>query len=225
MDAGPPTSYGGIPVDVVEKGSRQSGYGPGECAPAEWHWPATGRQPQPPVNTYAILALIFGLVVPPAGVALGHLALPQIKRSGERGRSAAVCGLVVGYVLSAMLIAILLWLLMNRNSGKPPSAQSGLSAVMAPPESVVTSIAPGPKRPRHKIALDRATVGMCAEIEKRDIAKEIGHDDALELFEVPCEHRVGVYTVVGRVPTDADCNSTYVAAPPDRSFAVCLNRF
>lgn len=177
------------------------------------------------MNTYAVLALLFGVVVPPAGVALGHLALPQIKRTGERGRSAAMCGLVVGYVLSAALIAILLWLSANGAGGKAPAARSGPSAAPAPPGSVVTSIAPGPRRPRHKIALDQATVGMCAEIEKRDTADEIGHDDALDLFEVPCEHRVGVYTVVARVSGDADCNSTYVAAPPDRSFAVCLNRY
>jgi len=38
-------------------------------------------------------------------------------------------------------------------------------------------------------------------------------------------HRDGVYTVVARVAADSDCNTTYVAAPPDHMFAVCLNRY
>ncbi len=64
------------------------------------------------------------------------------------------------------------------------------------------------------------TVGTCAEIQKRDVG-----DDALDLFGVPCEHRQGVYTVVARVNDDSNCQSTYIAAPPDHSFALCLNEF
>lgn len=220
-DAGPPTSYGGAPVDVfhnVHNGAPQTGR-----APAGPRRRAPGRNLEP-VNAYAILALVLGVLAPPAGVALGHLALPQIKRTGERGWLAAVCGLVLGYVLSAVLIAVLLWLFAFGGDGAgrvrvmPPAA-------LAPSPSVVTSIAPAPTRPRHKLDLNQATIGKCVEIEKRDTAPDLDRDDALDLFEVPCEHRVGVYTVVARVSADQDCSSTYVAAPPDRSFAVCLNRY
>ena len=50
-------------------------------------------------------------------------------------------------------------------------------------------------------------------------------DDSLDLFGVPCEHRDGVYTVIARVTSESDCHSTYIAAPPDRSFALCLNLY
>lgn len=182
--------------------------------------------PKPPLNTYAVLALIFGVMVPPAGVALGHLALPQIRRTGQRGWLAAMCGLVIGYLLSVVLLILLVWLtaVADHGSGSTAARQSSAQTATAPP-GVVTSIAPAPIRPHIKLDLNQAAVGKCVEIEKRDEASEGTRDDALDLYEVPCQHRVGVYAVVARVPGDAECNSTYVASPPDRSFAICLNRY
>jgi hypothetical protein len=43
-----------------------------------------------------------------AGLVLGHVALVQTKRSGERGRGFAIAGLVLGYI--GVLTAIGLWL-------------------------------------------------------------------------------------------------------------------
>jgi hypothetical protein len=64
-------------------------------------------------------------------------------------------------------------------------------------------------------------VGTCAEIQLRGGAAA----DALDLFNVPCEHREGVYTVVAKVTHEYDCNSTYIAAASDRTFFVCLNLY
>jgi len=50
-------------------------------------------------------------------------------------------------------------------------------------------------------------------------------NDALDLFKVDCAHKEGVYTVTARVPATYDCRSVYVAAPPDHSFALCLNPY
>jgi hypothetical protein len=68
-----------------------------------------GAKPSTDYNTFAVLSPIFAVVVPPAGVVLGHLALPQIRRTGERGRPAAIAGLVIGYLMCVLLIAALLW--------------------------------------------------------------------------------------------------------------------
>lgn len=188
-------------------------------------WPQRPA-PQPPLNTYAILALIFGVLVPPAGVAVGHLALPQIKRTGQRGWLAAVCGLVIGYLLCVVLLVLLVWLVAVGDRGSSGAAAMQSSVPVANPlPSVVTSIAPAPIRPHIKLDLDRATIGQCVEIEKRDEAGDGTRDDALDLYKVACQHRPGVYTVVARVPADVECNSTYVASPPDRSFSICLNRY
>ena len=70
---------------------------------------------------------------------------------------------------------------------------------------------------------DLATVpiGTCVELQLRNSTG----NDALDLFGVDCEHRDGVYTVTARVRSNNQCNSVYVAAPPDRSFALCLNPY
>lgn len=213
QDAGPPISYGPPPV----------GSGPGFGGPPQ---PSL----RPPLNTFAVLAPIFGVLVPPAGVAFGHLALPQIKRTGQRGWPAAICGLALGYLLSAVLVLVLVWLLATDDRGANSGAAAPSSARgAAPPPSVVTSVAPAPRRPHTKLDLDQATVGKCVEIQKRDEGglegDGVSGDEALDLYQVSCAHRVGVYTVIARVSTDSECNSTYVASPPDRSFAVCLNRY
>ena len=94
--APPPVTYG-----------AQTGGFPGAPGP-----PAPSFGAPPPrgdLNTLAVLSPIFGVIIPPAGVALGHLALPQINRSGERGRGAAIAGLVIGYTMCVLLIAGGVW--------------------------------------------------------------------------------------------------------------------
>ncbi len=195
-------------------------------------WPFTppGENPYPPPkqshNTLAVLSPVFAVLLPPVGVILGHWALVQIRRSGEPGRTAAIWGLIVGYVLTVALIAALIVWAVVSPSQRAQSVPNTGPVVTAPalprvlPPVVVTSVAPPPLTRRVKLDLAQVTIGTCAEIQKRDLG-----DDALDLFGVPCEHRQGVYTVVARVTSDLNCQSTYVAAPPDHSFALCLNEF
>lgn len=217
-DAGPPITYAVPPFEREFSGpqgdDRETGNSFGERQQAS----------QPPLNTYAVLAPIFAVLTPPAGVALGHLALPQIKRTGQRGWLAAVCGLVLAYTMSVVLVAVLIWIALGGHSNRETSAGSS-SAPATPSPSVVTSMAPAPMRPHNKLDLNQATVGKCVVIEKRDESGEVSADDALDLYQVPCQHRVGVYEVIARVSADSECNSVYVAAPPDHGFAVCLNRY
>jgi hypothetical protein len=57
----------------------------------------------PRTNTLAIVALVLGLTVPPGGIIAGHLALGQIKRTGEAGHGLAQAGLILGYVFTSLL--------------------------------------------------------------------------------------------------------------------------
>lgn len=67
----------------------------------------------PRTNPLAIASLVLSLasfltaVSAIGGVITGHIALHQIKRSGEGGTAMAIVGLVVGYVFVAFLA---LWL-------------------------------------------------------------------------------------------------------------------
>ncbi|UVJ38047.1 DUF4190 domain-containing protein [Arthrobacter sp. CJ23] len=65
-------------------------------------------------NIMAVLALVFGVLGGIVAIPFGHIGLSQIKRSGERGRSLAVAGLVLGYTwlaavaIYAVVIVVLL---------------------------------------------------------------------------------------------------------------------
>jgi len=164
--------------------------------------------------------------VPPAGVVLGHLALPQIRRTGERGRAAAIAGLVIGYLMCVLLIAALIWWLTSDSGSNTTTAgNSPTGPTHQVPSTIrgstVTSMAPPSTVPRIKLDLATVPIGACVEIQLRSDEGS----DALDLFKVDCEHKEGVYTVTARVPATYDCRSVYVAAPPDHSFALCLNPY
>lgn len=63
----------------------------------------------PRTNTLAILALIFGLLGSLLGVIFGHIALNQIRRTGEAGEGLAKAGLVFGYLWLVGLAIYLIW--------------------------------------------------------------------------------------------------------------------
>ncbi|MGV0764803.1 DUF4190 domain-containing protein [Mycolicibacterium sp. XJ647] len=62
-------------------------------------------------NGLAIAALVCPLVTCvlfPLGIIFGHIALSQIARTGEGGRGLAIAGLVISYVLAAIVGVFLL---------------------------------------------------------------------------------------------------------------------
>ena len=62
-------------------------------------------------NTLSIIALIGAFVIPLAGIICGHIALGQIKRTGEGGRALALWGTILGYVFTAFyIILFVIWI-------------------------------------------------------------------------------------------------------------------
>jgi hypothetical protein len=62
--------------------------------------------PYVPINTMAIATLVISLLLGPVAILsipFGHLALGQIRRTGERGDELAVVGLVFGYLWLAFV--------------------------------------------------------------------------------------------------------------------------
>lgn len=206
----PPTVYGGQP--------STAGFGmpPGPLG--------GGPLPQDDYNTLAVLAPIFGLIIPPAGVVLGHLALPQIDRTHQRGRAAAITGLAIGYVLTLALIVGGLW--WGTHAGLSTTTASTTSSAVATttafePPSVVTSIAPPTNDPHVKLDLATVPIGACVTLQIRS-ANSL---QDLDLYQADCEHVKGVYVVADRVNSPRNCHSDSVALPPDHSFALCLNPY
>ncbi|MBC7594409.1 MAG: DUF4190 domain-containing protein [Kineosporiaceae bacterium] len=58
-------------------------------------------------NVFAILALVFGVGGGFLAIVFGHIALGQIKRTGQGGFAAAVVGLILGYAWVAVVVFVL----------------------------------------------------------------------------------------------------------------------
>lgn len=90
----PPQGYGQLPpVPPVPP----QGYG-------QQPYQAGGYQPQqkPPMNVLAIVGFIGAFFISIAGIVLGHIALSQIKRTGEGGRGLALAATIIGYARIAL---------------------------------------------------------------------------------------------------------------------------
>ncbi|MBC9954265.1 DUF4190 domain-containing protein [Leucobacter sp. cx-42] len=113
-----------IPPAAQQPTPPQPGY-----VPSAPYAPSAPMQPR--LNTMALISLILGIVglfvfgIPAVvAVVLGHIALSQIKKRGERGRGLAIAGLVTGYV-SIVLWAILLVLGLILGIGFLAATQNG----------------------------------------------------------------------------------------------------
>ena len=67
---------------------------------------AYGTPLAPRTNTLAIVALILAFFVPIGAIICGHIALGQIKTSGEGGHGLAFAGTVLGYVFTGLGILL-----------------------------------------------------------------------------------------------------------------------
>ena len=63
---------------------------------------APGYAPAAPTNTLAIISLIAAFILAPAAIVCGHIALGQIKRTGESGHGLALAGTVLGWVFTGL---------------------------------------------------------------------------------------------------------------------------
>lgn len=78
-------------------------------AAAPYTAPAAPTGAGRPTNVLAIIALIAAFVFPLAGIIVGHIALSQIKKTGEQGKVFAIIGLVLGYlgILAAIIFLVI----------------------------------------------------------------------------------------------------------------------
>jgi hypothetical protein len=75
-------------------------------------------------NVLAIVAFVASFFVNIVGIVCGHIALSQIKRTGEKGRGFALAGLIIGYVSVAITIVSIVFVIIA-------SVASGLAVANA----------------------------------------------------------------------------------------------
>ncbi|GLI28000.1 hypothetical protein ARHIZOSPH14_22420 [Agromyces rhizosphaerae] len=62
-------------------------------------------------NVLAIISLVSAFFISLVAVITGHIALSQIKKTGEQGRGLAIAGLVIGYIgLVVGVIVFIFWI-------------------------------------------------------------------------------------------------------------------
>jgi len=67
-------------------------------------------------NTLAIVALVLSLVgfascgiTAPIGAIMGHVARKQIRETGEEGDGMALAGIIVGWIMTALMLAVIIF--------------------------------------------------------------------------------------------------------------------
>lgn len=107
------------PVPPVPVPAPDSSTPPPPAAPAAPTYPAYGQPAAagfgaPPTNTMAIVAMVLSLVgiltgiTAVVGAILGHVALGQIKRTGEGGRPFALTAIIAGWIITGLGLLIII---------------------------------------------------------------------------------------------------------------------
>lgn len=78
----------------------------GEALAADVMPPHAPREPKTGTNVMAILSLVLALGGGLFGVIFGHIALHQIRRTGQKGRGLAIAGLLLGYIVLAFALTV-----------------------------------------------------------------------------------------------------------------------
>jgi uncharacterized protein YacL len=86
-------------------------------APAYNQGPGYGQPATDRYNVLAIVSLVSAFFISLAAIITGHIALSQIKRTGEKGRGLAIAGLILGYagLLFGILAAVIVLSLIANN--------------------------------------------------------------------------------------------------------------
>jgi hypothetical protein len=105
-----------VPAPPVADGypqEPQPGYGQQPAGAAPYGAPQFAPQYGAPVaeekyNVLSIVSLVSAFFVSLVAVITGHIALSQIKRTGEKGRGLAIAGLILGYLSIAATIVVII---------------------------------------------------------------------------------------------------------------------
>jgi hypothetical protein len=195
--AGPPSTQGYTPPPLTQ------GFPPTTSS----LFPPPGT-PRGEVNTFATLSIVFAFVFAPAGAALAHIALHQIKQHGQRGRERAIVGLTLSYVIIVLaVIALVIWLLTSNRAESPKlpgsttATQTTTGAAVPPPPRTTVFTPPPAQRPT--VRVEQLRVGDCVEVQQTQPEPGMPDTNIILIFPVRCEVRDGVFRVDQILSTDS----------------------
>jgi hypothetical protein len=187
--------------------------------------PTTAPAPSGEMNTLATLSIVFAFVFAPVGVVLGHLALAQISRRGERGRDRALIGLTLSYVfILVAVVALIVWLIVGGGPKSSPTHATPSRTAIAPPPSVSTTVVTAPPPQRPTVTVEGLRVGQCVEVQQFQPDPTRPGSQDVKIYLVRCEVRDGVFQVNLITSTEDQCTVRVLANRADTLFA-CISDF
>lgn len=199
---------------------------PGYYGPPVSFGPGYPAPPQPEVNKLATLSVVFAFVFAPVGAVLGHLALAELTRGGDRepGRSRAVLGLTLSYAISALALVVLAaWLIVAPHLGGPDAAV--VTTAEQPAPVISSTVVTPPPRSRPTIDVGHLRPGDCVEIQNNKPAADQPNTDYVFIYRVPCEAREGVFQVRQLVSTEDQCTTRNAIFNTTRTVFACVADF
>ena len=187
--------------------------------------PTASPAPSGEVNKLATLSIVFAFVFAPVGVVLGHVALAQISRRGERGRDRALIGLTLSYLFILFaVVALIVWLIIGGGPrSSPTQATPSRTATTAPP-SVSTTVVTAPPPQRPTVAVEDLRMGDCVEVQQTQPDPTKPDYQDVKIYRVRCEVRDGVFQV-SLIASSADqCTVRAQINRKDTIFA-CIDEF
>jgi len=187
--------------------------------------PTASPAPSGEVNKLATLSIVFAFVFAPVGVVLGHVALAQISRRGERGRDRALIGLTLSYLFILFaVVALIVWLIIGGGPrSSPTQATPSRTATTAPP-SVSTTVVTAPPPQRPTVAVEDLRMGDCVEVQQTQPDPTKPDYQDVKIYRVRCEVRDGVFQV-SLIASSADqCTVRALINRKDTIFA-CIDEF
>ena len=185
------------------------------------------RAPAPPgeASTLATLSIVFAFVFAPVGVVLGHVALAQIKRRGERGRDRALIGLTLSYLFILFgIVALVVWLIIGGGARSAKNATPGGTATIIPPPSVSTTVVTAPPPQRPTVTVEDLRVGQCVEVQQVQPDPTRPGSQDVKIYLVRCEVRDGVFQVNLITSYEDQCTVRVLANRANTLFA-CISEF
>ena len=189
--------------------------------------PTAAPAPSGEVNTLATLSIVFVFVFAPVGVVLGHMALAQISRRGERGRDRALVGLTLSYVIILFaVVALIVWLILGGGPKSSPTqaTPSKATTITTPSPSVSTTVITAPPPQRPTVTVEDLRVGQCVEVQQFQPDPTRPGSQEVKIYLVRCEVRDGVFQVNLITSSEDQCTVRVLTNRANTLFA-CISEF
>jgi hypothetical protein len=181
------------------------------------------------VNTLATLSVVFALVFAPVGIALGHIALSQIRFRGQAGRDRALVGLTMSYAVSVVAALVLIVAAAagpsdtTSASATPSTTTTTPSAAARPSPPQTTTEATPPPVTTGTVRVDDLNIGDCVRLEKERPDPTHPGLDFIKIYSSACVAGESVYRVDQIASRAEACPNSFLVNPSETMFA-CVSK-